>query len=473
MDFFYSTKQSGFESRDSSQYISRSMCGMAQNELADRSAGCISPAADDSKLRNPQRRRVPVACRRCRKRKIKCSGDTGDGQGCSNCRGAGNTDCQFLRVQSESLGTFSQFPYPSPGAAIASSHLGGIFTPQATRKSMLPMGSPQTRMTGFPRTPEFDLADSHVFSRPIGVDSIPYENEQSVNYSQSPAYMLPNAPSGSNIDYGTAPWNPKIWDSIFSRQNNGVIYPDPETNDSLNQSPYSYMIPSQGISSTDISQPNSAAMPVVSSAEGPGTDRTLPTPTCSSNAATLNILSPEPNLVQLSEYKGNYWNQRGGTSPDSRIPAHTVPSNAPKCTTSTAPNLLFTYVPMPTTTDERTPTLSTPATGSSSSTSATSFTGLDLVDHEYRSIPDDRHLSHKHSAGQRLAMLNECTPDIYGYSSEKKPRDSATLMNGLSYQRVRHPDTSGPFSFNILPDTLPEYHRVVENVHRPPHLTAG
>lgn len=61
MDFFYSEKQSGFETRDSSHYMSRSMRSMAQQELADRSARCISPAADDSKLRNPQRRRVPVA----------------------------------------------------------------------------------------------------------------------------------------------------------------------------------------------------------------------------------------------------------------------------------------------------------------------------------------------------------------------------------------------------------------------------
>lgn len=37
-------------------------------------------------------------CARCRKRKIKCSGDAGDGQSCTNCRSAGNTDCQFLRV---------------------------------------------------------------------------------------------------------------------------------------------------------------------------------------------------------------------------------------------------------------------------------------------------------------------------------------------------------------------------------------
>lgn len=37
-------------------------------------------------------------CGRCRKRKIRCSGDTGNGGPCSNCKSAGFEPCQFLRV---------------------------------------------------------------------------------------------------------------------------------------------------------------------------------------------------------------------------------------------------------------------------------------------------------------------------------------------------------------------------------------
>ncbi|KZF24256.1 hypothetical protein L228DRAFT_259499 [Xylona heveae TC161] len=51
---------------------------------------------------NPPRRRIAVACGRCRKRKIKCSGDPGNGAGCQNCRQAGaDAQCAFLRVQCE------------------------------------------------------------------------------------------------------------------------------------------------------------------------------------------------------------------------------------------------------------------------------------------------------------------------------------------------------------------------------------
>ena len=37
-------------------------------------------------------------CGRCRKRKIRCSGDVGAGLPCSNCKSAGHEHCQFLRV---------------------------------------------------------------------------------------------------------------------------------------------------------------------------------------------------------------------------------------------------------------------------------------------------------------------------------------------------------------------------------------
>ncbi|KAH8671667.1 hypothetical protein BX600DRAFT_252060 [Xylariales sp. PMI_506] len=46
------------------------------------------------------RKRIAVACGRCRKRKIRCSGDPGNGGPCSNCKSAGHEPCLFLRVSS-------------------------------------------------------------------------------------------------------------------------------------------------------------------------------------------------------------------------------------------------------------------------------------------------------------------------------------------------------------------------------------
>ncbi|KAF6827163.1 transcriptional regulatory protein C2H10.01 [Colletotrichum plurivorum] len=48
----------------------------------------------------PPRKRIAVACGRCRKRKIRCSGDAGNGLPCQNCKAAGADNCMFLRVAS-------------------------------------------------------------------------------------------------------------------------------------------------------------------------------------------------------------------------------------------------------------------------------------------------------------------------------------------------------------------------------------
>ncbi|KAI0179397.1 hypothetical protein GGR52DRAFT_589147 [Hypoxylon sp. FL1284] len=46
------------------------------------------------------RKRISVACGRCRKRKIRCSGDPGNGLPCTNCKNARYEPCLFLRVSS-------------------------------------------------------------------------------------------------------------------------------------------------------------------------------------------------------------------------------------------------------------------------------------------------------------------------------------------------------------------------------------
>ncbi|KAK7623611.1 hypothetical protein IWX50DRAFT_46672 [Phyllosticta citricarpa] len=62
-----------------------------------------------------KRQRISVACARCRKRKIRCSGDPGDGSGCQNCRtaGADMSHCQFNRVGSGPISGLSVLTYPN------------------------------------------------------------------------------------------------------------------------------------------------------------------------------------------------------------------------------------------------------------------------------------------------------------------------------------------------------------------------
>ncbi|KAF2107627.1 hypothetical protein BDV96DRAFT_653701 [Lophiotrema nucula] len=57
---------------------------------------------EDTTESGSARKRVSLACARCRKRKIRCSGDPGNGTGCANCKQAGvdPSQCQFHRVGS-------------------------------------------------------------------------------------------------------------------------------------------------------------------------------------------------------------------------------------------------------------------------------------------------------------------------------------------------------------------------------------
>ncbi|EKD20215.1 hemagglutinin protein [Drepanopeziza brunnea f. sp. 'multigermtubi' MB_m1] len=59
-----------------------------------------SPESDSS---SRPRSRIQIACGRCRKRKIRCSGDAGNGEPCTNCKNSGNEHCQFLRVTAEEV----------------------------------------------------------------------------------------------------------------------------------------------------------------------------------------------------------------------------------------------------------------------------------------------------------------------------------------------------------------------------------
>ncbi|KAK6539556.1 hypothetical protein TWF694_009767 [Orbilia ellipsospora] len=71
--------------------------------------------ASGSTQNNTARKRVNVACGRCRKRKIRCSGDPGAGGSCQNCKNAGVAAglCQFLRVQCREL----QLNDPQPSSS--------------------------------------------------------------------------------------------------------------------------------------------------------------------------------------------------------------------------------------------------------------------------------------------------------------------------------------------------------------------
>ncbi|KAL1894008.1 hypothetical protein Sste5346_006150 [Sporothrix stenoceras] len=74
----------------------------------------------------PTRRRIAVACGRCRQRKIRCSGDLGQNIPCSNCKNAGVTQCLFLRVSSRETPIKSDLALGSMGNYGSLGSLGAL-----------------------------------------------------------------------------------------------------------------------------------------------------------------------------------------------------------------------------------------------------------------------------------------------------------------------------------------------------------
>ncbi|KAJ5225084.1 hypothetical protein N7468_006309 [Penicillium chermesinum] len=456
MESFYSEKAGYDQSRHDVLSLSRSMRNLNQRELSDHASGVISPTTEmEGKLRNSQRRRVPVAV---------------------------------------------GFPTKSTFLALESQH----------------------RMAGLQRTPDFDLSNHpQGFARPSSMGFVSYDDEQSASYSQPPSYGMVGAPSGTLVEYGTSSYSPKPWDSVMNgRSSNECIYPESEAN-SFSHGPFTYMVPSQGMMpSSDLSPCTGSGLTAVLSSDAPGPDRILPTPTCRSQQApntTAGFLPVDfSGLPPPSDSKNAFWSPRLGGSPDQRqSPAHVVPSNdqftlnspLSKDVNSTAPELLFSCLPISTAEDSSPPLSTTAPLGVTSA----GYSVLETLETEYPLPPEVQTRSFSrdrlaNSSQRFLALTDECSPEIYGYSSSEKTKvrrarassalgnssgasgtlgsssdssgsvsgsgddercSTATLISGLPYTRVQHRDSPACLPFNLLPDALPEYHRSVATyVHR-------
>ncbi|CAI0649742.1 unnamed protein product, partial [Colletotrichum noveboracense] len=99
----------------------------------------------------PPRKRIAVACGRCRKRKIRCSGDAGNGMPCQNCKAAGIDACHFLRVASQ------EAPWVQPSDPSFSYELKAARAYQAVGGHALAASSTHYASEmhdGLPRTPQ-------------------------------------------------------------------------------------------------------------------------------------------------------------------------------------------------------------------------------------------------------------------------------------------------------------------------------
>ncbi|CBX97711.1 hypothetical protein LEMA_P091200.1 [Plenodomus lingam JN3] len=167
------------------------------------------------------RRRIAVACARCRKRKIRCSGDPGNGAGCASCAMA-NVDpshCQFHRVGSDHVQKVID------GISMAHS-----LTNMSTANGMVPIYSndgstPYQRPMATHQYPQVDTKSVYpsTWTVPYQEDISPVESYQ---IDQSSMYLPDPTPMANSNVYGSS----YRWNHPVQKQSHHVqAYVDPET----------------------------------------------------------------------------------------------------------------------------------------------------------------------------------------------------------------------------------------------------
>lgn len=188
-----------------------------------------SPLNDNGSDKGDQqpRRRIGLACSRCRKRKIKCSGDIG-GAGCQNCKNAGAEECNFLRVNSTSLlpaSTAIDYPYSTPSlpasmsrgnSGMSSLYSGGYGMMQAPGAASYPA------RTGSINGQHYSLTSRHSHPSAAPSYNLTHLDGTFDNYTQAPQYLLPA--QDPSMSYGTQDTS-RHWTPIAgNRQSNSVGY---------------------------------------------------------------------------------------------------------------------------------------------------------------------------------------------------------------------------------------------------------
>ncbi|OJI88721.1 hypothetical protein ASPTUDRAFT_387979 [Aspergillus tubingensis CBS 134.48] len=426
--YYSSVDEAGFcpQSKRDALSIAHSIRSESHHDMVDRSSACVSPSSElDSKSRNSTRRRIQVACNRCRKRKIKCSGDSGNGHGCSNCINAGNKNCQFLRVNSEMMQPrASEWSQISGATTMSPSPRSGLYVPTT---------SPNPRMAPFPRASSYDLgsADPHsaYHRHPFGVDhGLSYSDEASVYSSPSSGYILPSAPPNIFMEHCGQTWNPKLWNQSVpaGRNPSGPVYPDSDADAALSQSAFYIPHSTEGL----------PIVPTMSfpTAEGQGTDRTLPNPSRNQAQMGMNTFTTTEETLYGIPYgyrTSNSWAHKSAMLNHGRMQS---PSEAyrsgPINRSRSAQDMMFGYLPS---NGSSSPLVAAGSFASALDDAVESSDGL-------RASPSDSHqpsrtFSHDH--------LSDYGSDTYVYSSSER-RDKnhshtdgagSMLMSGLTYTR--------------------------------------
>lgn len=436
-------------------------------------------------------------CGRCRKRKIKCSGDPGNGTGCNNCKSAGADmgQCQFLRVQSQTpfflvdqqlthghyqvnsidcpTSTGSVWPYTSSGSVSASaipqigSSMGSYSMGQVPSLAPMTPGS-FTASSHYPRTTSghsyaYSAQPSrHAYTPAYGLS---YGDDLSDAYSQqSPPYMLPSQDTlGTSNVYGSQEalrtWNPI---SQSSKIPHSGLFLDQDSPPSYGLSQLSYLsssVPRQSAVTTDASSFFPAMTSLVSSLPMAGSngDRTLPNPAAGRahiQQASMNGYSQGNNAeaIPLNPYGSSQafaykstapWGSESVTSGGSQSSASTMSGanvlmDSSKSSTTNQQETAFGYIALP---GSPPADLSAPTMVYNTPRLSNSVTNPSHPSSAVSSLP-------RTSSRDSLLQSHGSSSNLYSYSADTTSKrgsvgdsttSDGTLVSGQQYTRLRQP----------------------------------
>ncbi|KEF57095.1 uncharacterized protein A1O9_07285 [Exophiala aquamarina CBS 119918] len=278
-------------------------------DTASHLSNRTTPSSEgESRTAGGTRKRVPVACERCRKRKIKCSGNEGENSSCINCKNAGYADnCRFLRVSSMETAPLALRAWQQPNHRYSPyPHLHH----RMTYIPMTPRYNPPTPMQ-YPTVPSSVEYGSYAgsaqnidWTRASYVAQYPTygeEEETSPYLSQPPPYILPHTdPMASRNGYYVNPNG--------VRPQPGAMWSDQQ------QTPIQQ---NTNLPTTTYAQSTEAPLPFQSTgvASNLPSDRTLPDPIRAPNY----LAAAQPTMDNLtipnqSQRNSNGWSISASTS---------------------------------------------------------------------------------------------------------------------------------------------------------------
>ncbi|KAF2808378.1 uncharacterized protein BDZ99DRAFT_54468 [Mytilinidion resinicola] len=413
------------------------------------------------------RRRIAVACARCRKRKIRCSGDPGNGLGCENCRGAGAdiTQCQFNRV-----GSGDAFSVMNLAGNIPTQFSSTIPTGNSHQNGMIPIYSapPPTYHQAYPTSQYPSGNTKSAYSQPWS--SIPFADDSPVeSYGLTNSASLMGPESMSSVY--TAPESSLRWSQMSQKSmpNGTGVYLDqdtPATTYATNGVPYLTTMIRPAVTTEPFSPLNmtslNSTLPVALTDRQlpiPQATRSLPTAVVDQNHTRAFPAAQGPITTTVSS-NGSYtkaampWSTEGSiargrpssiTSSSSGDIISPTPSK-PYMAAASAPEPVLGYHVADANSPEPSPTSTAPSMSYSSTSSSDSTMPATSLSTGY-SLMRQQTLPVCTSSEMALSRQDSC-PNLYSFSVEQSSRHNSsgevtategTLVNGQRYAPLSQP----------------------------------